>query len=144
MPLLNYTTQVSADKTVAEIQKCLAEHGANAILNQYDTEGYIVALSFKIKIREKNIGFKLPSDWRPVLKIMEEDPKTPQRLCNQEQALRVSWRIVKRWIEAQMAILDTKMVKMEQVFLPYAITRSGKTISEEFDTNSNRLLGSGE
>ena len=144
MPLLNYTTQVPADKTVGEIQQCLAKHGANAILSEYDGEGFIVALSFKIKINEKDIAFKLPSDWRPILKVMEQDPKTPQRLCNQEQALRVSWRIVKRWIEAQMAILETKMVKMEQIFLPYAITKSGKTIGEEFEGNANKLLGSGE
>lgn len=31
MPLLNYTTQISADKTVAEIQRALAKAGANKI-----------------------------------------------------------------------------------------------------------------
>jgi len=48
MPLLNFTTEVPADRTINEIQKCLATHGAKAILNEYDDNGYIVALSFKI------------------------------------------------------------------------------------------------
>lgn len=143
MALLKYTTQISADKTVAEIQKCLSEHGASAILNEYDKEGYISSVSFQIKVKDQTVSFKLPSDWRPVLEIMEQDSKVPQRLCDQEQALRVSWRIVKSWIEAQMAILETKMVKMEQIFLPYAIGKDGRTVSEHFEEDSKFLLGNG-
>ena len=32
MPLLNYTTSVAADKSIAAIQKALAKAGASAIL----------------------------------------------------------------------------------------------------------------
>lgn len=46
MPLLNYTTTIAAHTTVAEIQQMLAKAGANAILSEYDDDGYIVALSF--------------------------------------------------------------------------------------------------
>ena len=103
-----------------------------------------MALSFEMRIKDRNISFRLPSDWRPVYKVMEQDPKIPGRLCTQEQALRVSWRIVKDWVEAQMAILEAKMVKFEQIFLPYAVAKDGRTISEHFEENSSRLLGSGE
>lgn len=127
MALLNYTTQIDTDKTINEIQKCLSSHGANAILNEYE-DGYIIALSFKIKIKGQEIGFRLPSDWRPVLKLLEQDRKVPRRLHTKEQALRVSWRIIKDWAEAQMAIVETRMVKFEQVFLPYAITPDGRTV----------------
>lgn len=138
MPLLNYTTQIDAGKTIGEIQKILAMHGASAILSEYDNNGYIVALSFKIRLEDREVGFKLPSDWRPVLKILENDNKVPYRLKTQEQALRVSWRILKDWIEAQMAIIETKMVKFDQVFLPYAITKNGKTVYEA--VSDNKLL----
>jgi hypothetical protein len=37
---------------------------------------------------------------------------------------------VKDWVEAQMAIVDTKMVQLEQVFLPYVITPDGRTLYE--------------
>lgn len=104
----------------------------------------MIAISFGIKIDEKEIGFRLPSDWRPVLEILKKDRKVPQRLCTQEQALRVAWRIVLRWIEAQMALLETKMVKMEQIFLPYAITKNGQTLYENFSNDPGRLLGSGQ
>ena len=138
MSLFKYTTQVPADKTIGEIQRELAMHGASAILSEYDDKGHIVALSFKIKLDGREIGFKLPSDWRPVLKILEDDNKVPYRLKTQEQALRVSWRIIQAWVEAQMAIIETKMVKFDQVFLPYAVTKSGKTVYEAI--SDNKLL----
>jgi hypothetical protein len=62
--------------------------------------------------------------------ILEHDRKVPRGFRTQEQALRVSWRIIKDWVEAQMAIVDTKMVQLEQVFLPYVIMPDGRTLYE--------------
>ena len=130
MPLLNYTTEISIDKTIQEIQKCLAVHGASAILAEYDDEGMVVSISFQIVMDEKKIGFKLPSDWRPVLKILETQDGVGRKYRTKEQAIRVSWRIIKTWVEAQMAIVETRMVKLDQVFLPYAVARDGRTMYE--------------
>jgi hypothetical protein len=47
-----------------------------------------------------------------------------------EQATRVAWRILKDWIEAQLALIQTGMVSVEQVFLPFAQSSSGKTLCE--------------
>src|SRR5438552_18436509 len=47
----------------------------------------------------------------------------------QLQAVRVEWRIVKDWVEAQLALIETRMVTAQQVFLPYAIMRDGRTLS---------------
>ena len=43
MALLNYTTSIEAMKTVNEIQRTLANHGAKAVLINYDDEGHIMA-----------------------------------------------------------------------------------------------------
>ena len=142
MPLLNYTTSINADRTIQEIQSCLARHGAKAIINEYDDNGYIIALSFAIELNDQKIGFKLPCDWRPVQQILEKDRKVPKRLKTQEQALRVAWRIIKDWVDAQMAIVETKMVKIEEVFLPYAVQRNGRTLYEN-TVESGMLLNAG-
>ena len=89
------------------------------------------------------MGIRLPTDWRPVLEIMRQQGKTisdkrlrygqkPSDIAerNQEQALRVAWRITKDWIEAQMAIVETHMVTMPQVFLPYVVTDNQQTVYE--------------
>ncbi len=142
MALLKYTTQIEVEKTIGEIQKLLGSHGANAILTEYGEDGDVTALSFKIKVDDNDIGFKLPSDWRPVLQILENDRKVPARLKSRVQAVRVAWRIILAWIEAQMAIVDTKMVSVDEVFLPYALTPSGKTLYSH--TRESNLLVSGK
>lgn len=144
MPLLNYTTSISADKTVAEIHRMLAKAGAKKIMSDYDDNGYIVALSFAMDIEGQQVGFQLPTDWRPVLQILERDRKVPRSLKTQEQALKVGWRITKDWVEAQLAIIETRMVKTEQVFLPYMVGRDGKTLYETFESNPSLMLGGGQ
>jgi hypothetical protein len=62
MSLLNYTTRVSVDKTVGDIHKCLATHGATAILSEYDDQGHVIALSFKVSTGQQDLAFRLPSD----------------------------------------------------------------------------------
>lgn len=46
------------------------------------------------------------------------------------QAARVGWRILKDWIEAQLALIETGMVTIEQVFLPYVQNDKGQTLYE--------------
>lgn len=142
MALLNYTTKIDADKTIAEITKLLVTHGAKSVLTDYE-DGVISAVSFKIAVNGREIPFRLPCDWRPVLAILEADPKVPRRMADQQQAVRTAWRIVKDWIAAQMALIETKMVKLEEVFLSYAVMKDGKTLGETM-ANNNFLLGSGE
>jgi len=45
----------------------------------------------------------------------------PRRLRgDMDHARRVGWRIIKDWTDSQMAILETQMVKIQEIFLPYA------------------------
>ena len=133
MPILNYSTTIDADKTAGEISKMLSLAGAKAVLTEYNQEdNFVEAISFRMDVDGKDIGFRLPTDWKPVLDILENDKKVPRRMCDREQAVKVAWRIVKDWVEAQLAIIETKMVKPEEVFLPYAIMKNGQTL---FDNN---------
>ena len=144
MPLLNHSTDVPVEKTIGEIQRLLGKHGAKAIMLNYDQEGNVSALSFQMSVNERDIAFRLPCDWRPVLKILEHDPKAKRHAkVDQARAVRVAWRIVKDWVEAQMALIDTYMVEVQEVFLPYAITKSGKTLYEA-TKESGFLLGGGD
>jgi len=144
MALLNYTTKIDADKTAQEIAKELSMHGAKAVLTEYDEKtGTVVAISFKIKIGEAEMGFRLPCDWKPVFHILQNDPKVPRTNKDQAQAVRTSWRIVKDWVEAQMALVETKMVTTQQVFLPYVVMKDQRTLSEHIGENPNFLLGDG-
>lgn len=148
MPLLNYTTTIDQDKSVAEIGKMLAKAGASAILHDFDDTGNIVAISFRIKFErdtDKEISFKLPTDWRPVLEVLRQQRNRNYRIkANEDQARRVAWRITKDWVEAQLAIIETRMVTTAQLFLPYAITTEGNTLYENIAASPGLLLGAGD
>lgn len=53
----------------------------------------------------------------------------------------MAWRILKDWIEAQMALLDIEMVRFEEIFLPYIETNSGQTIFERLEDKKFLLEG---
>lgn len=142
MPLLNYTTSIDADKTAQEIAKCLSMHGAQAVLTQYnEKESYVEAVSFKINLNGRPLTFRLPSDWKPVQQVLKQQKERNSRIdTSQAQAVRVAWRIIKDWVEAQMALVETQMVTTQEVFLPYAVTRDGKTLYEKIQENPSFLL----
>ncbi len=147
MPLLNYTTTIEAVKTAGEIQGILAAHGAKSILTDYAEDGTVEAIAFKIRTPQGDIGIRLPINPGAVLKVLTSQynsGKVQRRYVNRAQAVRVAWRIVKDWVQAQMAILETEMVKMEQIFLPYAITKDGQTVYELFEQSKFKMLGEGE
>jgi hypothetical protein len=148
MPLLNYTSKVPAHQSIAEIYRMLAKAGARQIMSDYDDAGNIVALSFSLELEGQRIGFRLPSDWRPVQQIlMHSKPNggiSIERYHSEDHARDVAWRIVKDWVEAQLAIIETRMVTTAQVFLPYAVTSNGQTLYEYIGQNTQLLLGEGE
>ena len=48
----------------------------------------------------------------------------------EKQARRTAWRNIKDWLDAQMALIETEQVKLEEIFLPYMTDGSGKTLYE--------------
>ncbi|MCK4786973.1 MAG: hypothetical protein KAV87_24660 [Desulfobacteraceae bacterium] len=127
MPILNYTTKIPSVRTIGEIQTILAKHGAKAIMTEYDDAGNAEALSFKVVTQNGELGFRLPINIESLQRILIRQ-NVDRRFREYDHAVKVAWRIVKDWVEAQMAILETEMVAMEQIFLPYMITPSGQTL----------------
>lgn len=129
MALLNYTTSISAEKTVSEIQSKLAKSGAHQILHEYDGLGNVNALSFRINTKFGEMAFRLPANITAVENVLKKQFRRG-KFVTREQATKVGWRILKDWVEAQLALIETGMVSVEQVFLPYAQNQSGQTIYE--------------
>jgi hypothetical protein len=62
MAILNYTTTVPVDRTVAEVQRALVKHGARAIQLEYDDKGAIQSLKFGLMTPAGVRGFVLPAN----------------------------------------------------------------------------------
>lgn len=139
MAILNYTTQIDSEKTIMEIQKCLVSHGAIKIVCDY--EGVIpVDLTFCLPLNGKLVAFSLPANYEGVFQVINNNSRIPKKLRTKEQALRVSWRILKDWVEAQMALIDAQLADIAEVFLPYSIIKGGSTLYRELKNGNLPLL----
>lgn len=136
------TTKIPQAQTAGEIQSYLGRKGARQILTEYDEHGDISALSFTIDIGGGQlVPFCLPIRWRQCLQAMKDDPKTPDHLCTESQARRTAWRIVLRWIEAQFAFIDTGMVSLPEIMLPFQYDYDGKqTLYERIEEGKFKVL----
>jgi hypothetical protein len=125
------TTEVPVEKTVAEIQMMLGKAGAQAIMVEFNSTTP-VAVSFRIQTEYGLMTFQLPARIESVAKVREDARK--QRVRNRTefdaQSARTAWRIVKDWVQAQLALIQLGQATLVQVFLSYAQDASGKTLYE--------------
>jgi len=135
--LLNYTTEVPAGRSIAEITQILQEGGATAIMLENAPDHTVSSVSFLMETSfGGRIPFKLPANVPAVMatlnaEIAREDSiakiraryrrKLPRNLLNNRaQAERIAWRIAKDWLEAQMALAQIGSARLEQIMLPFA------------------------
>lgn len=135
MAILNYTTKIDAWKTVSEIQQILAKHGVSHFSVKNEGRNP-VAITFSIDFKGQPLNFLLPCKFDKVWTIVKRDEKATRvmkskSMFNEEQGLKISWRIIKDWIEAQLALVEVEMVTVEEVFMPYLIVNSmGQTLAD--------------
>lgn len=128
------TTKINPEQTVGEIQSVLGKYGAAGIQMEYQ-DGEIKAVAFILNIQERRVPFLLPCRWEAVYKTMTGRMRKQRASRADEyvlQSKRVAWRQILRWVEAQMAMVETDMVKIEEVFMPYAvIDNKGTTLFQK-------------
>ena len=137
MPILNYTTSITTERTASEIHRFLVSAGAQAVLNEYDDDGILSSISFRIG---SDIHFKLPINISGVYNILTSDKKVPAKFRTHAQAARVAWRIIKSWVQAQIAIIEAGQVSVDQVFLPYLQDKNGTTMYQVLKDKNFKLL----
>ena len=66
------------------------------------------------------------------------------KLRIREQARRVAWRQLLRWVQAQMAMIQCGMAESGEVFFAYLQSPCGQSIFEVFAEQGLRMLPPGE
>jgi hypothetical protein len=125
-PIANYTTQVSADKSASEIEVMLKAHHARGVYKEYDAAGNLAALSFVVPTKQGDLPFQLPANAAAVKRVLER--QAVRAFIDDARAQRVAWRILRDWVRAQMAIIETDMVSVDQVFMPYILLKDKTTL----------------
>jgi hypothetical protein len=141
VPIKNYTTSVPANRSIEEIQNSLVKHGATGVLYQYEQgTGRIDSLKFQLRINDRNVAFALPVNWRRFQEVLKRQAVKQHR--DEAYVYRVAWRNIRDWVLAQMALYETQIIELPQIFLPFAVGSDGKTLYEKVES-SQFLLGDG-
>lgn len=130
----NYTTEVSVERTISEIQKLLVKNGAKRIVIDYDDKG-ISALSFMVEFKSKLIPIRLAAKVDRVLEMLNQqvrEKNIPRKYNNIEQARRIMWRILLDWIDSQMTMVEIGQKELLEIFLPDICSLDGETIFEKW------------
>ncbi len=139
MGLKNYTTKVPVSRTVQEIQEMLQKGGATGVIMEYEKgTGRITGIAFKMEFNGNTMVFSLPIRWRQAKEVMSREGNP--RAWDDEYCYRVAWRIVRNWLEQQMALIEIEMVEMREIFLPYMVQKDGQTLYQNILSNPQFLL----
>ncbi len=137
-------TEVAAEKSALEIETMLINNGCEKIAKEFES-GRIKSIYFQIATPDANMPFTLPvnvdaiyqmfyDEKRASPNVWQWDKKKEQQL--RAQAERTAWRIIWHWLKSQLALIQTQMVTVTQVFMPYMLV-------EENETLYQRLVGGG-
>lgn len=140
MPLLNYRTTVPAMRTASEVQGLLVKAGARGIAMEFDVDGRLIGMSFAVPTPYGTQAFHLPVDAARVKAVLERQ-KVARTYRSPAHCEGVAWRIVKDWVEAQLALLSTEMVTLDQLMLPY-MASGDSTVYERY-VNQQLLITAG-
>ena len=139
MPLNNYTSSMAINRIFDGIQKMLIAHEAKQIMFDYE-DGLATGITFTIQTPKGLLPIKLPVRIEKIKKVFENEGIH----CRDElQPYRTGWKNIHDWVKVQMAMIDTEMVKLEEIFLPYMAGKDGKTYFEILE-HRGFMLPSGE
>ncbi len=148
--IINYTTEIAAQKSLGQITQTLVEFGASNISVAYDRVNKVPSgVSFVVETPVGDREFVLPARIERVQRVLKEryeagDRRIGPRHTTYEHAARVAWRILKDWIEAQIAMVRLDLVSVDEIFFSRMIAGSkGETVYELFEER-RPLLGPGK
>lgn len=134
----NYTSEAKVENTIARIEELVVKKmNARQFFKEYKN-GEVIGVVFVIPTDKGDLPFKMPariekleqlfySQKKPRYSWQKPDPLT---VAEREQAKRTAWKNIHDWIDAQIALIETDQVKIEEVFLPYMTNISGQTLFE--------------
>src|SRR5436309_3647886 len=151
MAIKNYSADIAINEIFSELQETLGKHGAKQISFDYDDDGRIQSVQFVIKANDRFLPVRLPARVAKAQTVLKRQweagiishKRGKEKTYGYEQAYRVAWRNILDWVQAQMALLEIGMAKMEEVFLPYMQDRDGVTFFERMEERGF-LLGDGK
>jgi hypothetical protein len=149
MNIKNYTSSVSVDRSVSDIEHCLVAAGASHIAKAYDQSGNVQALIFQMPNEKgEHLTFKLPARWQKVFDKMWKQVRRPRKETHDrvmEQAKKTAWKLLYDQVAVQTSNILIEQQDSIEAFFPYLYDgRRDKTIYEIAKGNGFKQLTMGK
>jgi hypothetical protein len=145
---LNYTTAIPAAQTVGECQSILGAAGAASVAVHFE-DGKPAGLSFSLRTPHGQRNFTLPVDVKAMRAVLVQAErggefaslkKSSGRFTSEQHAENVAWRVVKDWLEANLALIAAQMATLTEVMLPYLHVDESRTLWQAYQDNERKAL----
>jgi len=147
MPRYAAKTQVSSEKSKAEIERTLTRYGATEFLYGTKTEWAVVAF----KMAGRQIRFMLPlpdrrnaefTEYKRGYSTWERTNEAANKLY--EQAIRQKWRALALIIKAKLEAVESGITEFEDEFLAHIVLPNGQTMGEFAKPQIEHAYSTGE
>lgn len=124
-------TDVTSDRSRAEIERTLRRYGATAFAYGWDHQ----AATLMFEISARRIMFRLPMPDRNERRFTHTPTRGQRRdetarEREYEQAVRQKWRALALVIKAKLEAVAADITTIEQEFLAHIVLPDGRTVSE--------------
>lgn len=81
-------------------------------------------------------------DVEAAFEVLKAERRTPPKnlVAFKQEARRTAWKLMQDWIEVQLSMVLLNQADLVQVFLPYGVLESGKTLYAEIKANNFAAL----
>jgi hypothetical protein len=126
----NYTSEVSAIKSINHIEKRLVDNKARNIMKIYSDAGSLTGVAFIVNVNGVDMPFKLPARVENVEKVLMKQYSRPRKDTARivmDQAVRTAWKILADWVDIQMSLVELDQAEIVEVFMPYLYNHKKET-----------------
>ena len=107
-------TAVPVERSRSEIESALRRYGCTAFAFGWSNQGAMIQFEHK--------GRAIKLDILP-------PPGNPESVVFQREERR-RWRVLLLWVKAQLEAIESKVVRFEDVFLPWTLLSDGSTVAQ--------------
>ena len=138
-------TDVSSERSIAEIQKTLTRYGATSFGYAYEsTRAQVV---FSMAGRRIRFELELPDKThhkftRTAVRNWKRTPVDSERAW--EQATRQKWRALALAVKAKLEAVDSGIATFEEEFLAYVVLPNGKSVGMIIAPQLDEIYASGK
>ncbi len=140
-----HQTDVTPEKSRADIEAVLKRYGATAFVAGWDEKQGRASVMFTMADRNIRLDIRHPNPkdasvtTTPGGKLRNYD----QRKAVVDQQLRQRWRATVLYVTALCEAIETRVLTVDQAFLPFIVWPDGRTIAEWAEPNIERFVTGG-